>query len=43
MTPLHVAVINKNFEIIISLVNNGANLFLEDKRRNVIIHLIIYF
>jgi len=34
-TPVHIAVLNKNIEIILILINNGANLFFEDKRRNV--------
>jgi len=33
LTPLHIAVLNKNQEIVIALINNGANLFLEDKRK----------
>ena len=31
LTPLHVAVINRNLELVIILINNGACLFLEDR------------
>jgi ankyrin repeat protein len=35
MTPLHIAVINFNLDVIIILINSGANLFVEDQKRNV--------
>eukprot|EP00347_Sterkiella_histriomuscorum_P011912 403370620 len=40
LTPLHVAVINRNLEIIIFLLNNGANLFLIDNRRKMAVDYI---
>ncbi|CDW82442.1 ankyrin repeat [Stylonychia lemnae] len=40
LTPLHIAVLNRNLEIIIILVNNGANLFLEDGKRKIALDYI---
>ena len=34
---MHVAVINKNAEAVLSLINLGVNLFIEDNKRNVTI------
>lgn len=39
LTPLHIAVINRNVEIILILINNGANLFIEDNKGLVTIFL----
>lgn len=40
LTPVHVAVINHNIEVIIVLINNGANLFIEDRKNNMAIDLV---
>ena len=34
-SPLHIAVINLNFDMVITLVNIGAILFIEDKEKKV--------
>ena len=35
LTPLHIAVLNKNTDVVILLINIGVNLYLEDNKRNV--------
>ena len=41
LTPIHVAVLNRNRDVIIILINNGANLFIEDKKNNMPIDLVL--
>jgi ankyrin repeat protein len=43
LSPLHVAVLNRNLEVVIVLINIGVNLFLEDNKRNVFLKFNFYY